>query len=117
MRSRREAVIVATARTGLAKSFRGSFNLTRPDDMAAALHQGRCCKKTPKLDPAEIDDVVMGTGFPEGPQGFNVGRNVAVMAGLPVTVRGSDGEPLLLVGPATRSRSRRTWSRTRAPTR
>jgi acetyl-CoA acyltransferase len=87
MRTRREAVIVATARTGLAKSFRGSFNLTRPDDMAA-----HCVKavlaKTPKLDPAEIDDVVMGTGFPEGPQGFNVGRNVAVMAGLPVTVAG-----------------------------
>ena len=87
MATRREAVIVATARTGLAKSFRGSFNLTRPDDMAA-----HCVKavleKTPKLDPAEIDDVVMGTGFPEGPQGFNVGRNVAVMGGLPVTVAG-----------------------------
>jgi acetyl-CoA acetyltransferase family protein len=83
-----DAVIVATARTGLAKSFRGSFNLTRPDDMAA-----HCIKavlaKTPKLDPAEVDDVVMGTGFPEGPQGFNVGRNVAVMAGLPITVPGS----------------------------
>ncbi|HVM97229.1 MAG TPA: acetyl-CoA C-acyltransferase [Candidatus Acidoferrales bacterium] len=84
----REAVIVASSRTGLAKSFRGSFNLTRPDDMAA-----HCVKdvlrKTPQLDAAEIDDVVMGTGFPEGPQGFNVGRNVAVMAGLPVTVPGS----------------------------
>jgi acetyl-CoA acetyltransferase family protein len=83
----REAVIVATARTGLAKSFRGSFNLTRPDDMAA-----HCIKavleKVPHLDPAEIEDVVMGTGFPEGPQGFNVGRNVAVMAGLPITVPG-----------------------------
>ena len=84
----REAVIVATARTGLAKSFRGSFNLTRPDDMAA-----HCIKaalaKVPQLDAKEIDDVVMGTGFPEGPQGFNVGRNVATMAGLPVTVPGS----------------------------
>ena len=83
----REAVIVASSRTGLAKSFRGSFNQTRPDDMAA-----HCVKdvlrKTPQLDPAEIDDVIMGTGFPEGPQGFNVGRNVAVLAGLPVTVPG-----------------------------
>src|SRR5690606_29583064 len=87
MRTRREAVIVATARTGLAKSFRGSFNLTRPDDMAAACVK-EVLKKTPQLDPAEIDDVVMGTGFPEGPQGFNVGRNVAVMAGLPVSVPG-----------------------------
>jgi acetyl-CoA acetyltransferase family protein len=84
----REAVIVATSRTGLAKSFRGSFNQTRPDDMAA-----HCIKsalaKVPALDAKEIDDVVMGTGFPEGPQGFNVGRNVAVMAGLPVSVPGS----------------------------
>lgn len=84
----REVVIVATARTGLAKSFRGSFNRTRPDDMAA--HAVReALKKVPQLDTAEIDDVVMGTGFPEGPQGFNVGRNVAVMAGLPVTVPGT----------------------------
>ncbi|MDX2165910.1 MAG: acetyl-CoA C-acyltransferase, partial [Deltaproteobacteria bacterium] len=87
MAKRQEAVIVATARTGLAKSFRGSFNLTRPDDLAAACVK-EVMKKTPQLDPNEIDDVVMGTGFPEGPQGFNVGRNVAVMAGLPVTVAG-----------------------------
>jgi acetyl-CoA acetyltransferase family protein len=84
----RDAVIVATARTGLAKSFRGSFNLTRPDDMAAHCIR-EAMKKVPKLDPAEIEDVVMGTGFPEGPQGFNVGRNVAIMAGLPITVPGS----------------------------
>src|SRR2546425_2187278 len=83
----RDAVIVASSRTGLAKSFRGSFNQTRPDDMAA-----HCVKdvlrKVPQLDPAEVEDVVLGTGFPEGPQGFNVGRNVALMAGLPVTVAG-----------------------------
>ena len=83
----REAVIVATARTGLAKSFRGSFNQTRPDDLAAACVR-KVMEKTPQLDPAEVEDVVMGTGFPEGPQGFNVGRNVAVMAGLPVTAAG-----------------------------
>src|SRR5215510_11823552 len=88
MRKMREAVIVATARTGLAKSFRGSFNKTRPDDMAAHCIKA-LLRKVPQLDPKEIDDVVMGTGFPEGPQGFNVGRNVAVMAGLPVTVPGT----------------------------
>jgi acetyl-CoA acyltransferase len=83
----REAVIVASSRTGLAKSFRGSFNITRPDDMAAHCVKD-VLKKTPQLDPGEIDDVVMGTGFPEGPQGFNVGRNVALLAGLPITVAG-----------------------------
>lgn len=88
MSSKRDCVIVATARTGMAKSFRGSFNMTRPDDLAAAAVK-KVIEKTPKLDPEEIDDCVMGTGFSEGPQGFNVGRNVAVMAGLPVTVAGS----------------------------
>jgi len=87
MRKIREAVVVESQRTGLAKSFRGSFNLTRPDDMAA-----HCVKavlaKVPQLDVKEIDDVVFGTGFPEGPQGFNVGRNVAVLAGLPHQVAG-----------------------------
>jgi acetyl-CoA acyltransferase len=87
MRKIREAVVVESQRTGLAKSFRGSFNQTRPDDMAA-----HCVKavlaKVPNLDPKEIDDVVFGTGFPEGPQGFNVSRNIAVMAGLPHEVPG-----------------------------
>ena len=82
-----EAVIVATARTAMAKSFRGSFNLTRPDDMAVHCVK-EVMRKVPQLDAAEIEDVVMGTGFPEGPQGFNVGRNVAIMAGLPITVPG-----------------------------
>jgi acetyl-CoA acyltransferase len=83
----REAWIIASSRTGLAKSFRGSFNLTRPDDMAV-----HCVKdvmrKVPQLDPNDIDDCILGTGFPEGPQGFNMARNVAVMAGLPITVAG-----------------------------
>src|SRR5207244_3196947 len=74
-------------RPGLATSFRGSFNLARPDDVAA--HRVKdLLKKVPQLDPAEVEDVVMGTGFPEGPQGFNTGRNVALLAGLPVTVPG-----------------------------
>src|SRR5512134_1074869 len=84
----REAVVVASSRTPLAKSFRGSFNLTRPDDQAA-----HCIKdvlsKVPQLDPAEIEDVIMGCAQPYGPQGSNVARVVAIRAGLPVSVAGT----------------------------
>src|SRR5439155_654833 len=80
----REAVVVASSRTALAKSFRGSFNMTRPEDLAA-----HCIKdvlrKTPQLDPKEIEDVVLGCGQPHGPQGQNVARLSAIWAGLPVT--------------------------------
>jgi acetyl-CoA acyltransferase len=84
--SSREVVIVDSVRTGLAKSFRGSFNLTRPDDMAA--HCVRALLERTKLDPALIEDCIVGTGFPEGPQGMNLGRIVAIRAGLPVSVPG-----------------------------
>src|SRR2546422_6743286 len=83
----REAVIVASSRTPLAKSFRGSFNLTRPDDFAA-----HCIKdvlgKVPQLDPTEVEDVILGCGQPHGPQGHNIARVAAVRAGLPVSVGG-----------------------------
>ncbi len=83
----REVVVVASSRTPMGKSFRGSLNLTRPDDMTAHCIKD-ILKKVPQLDPGEIEDVVIGCGFPEGPQGFNIGRNVAVLAGLPITVAG-----------------------------
>jgi acetyl-CoA acyltransferase len=83
----REAVIVTSSRTALAKSFRGSFNLTRPDDLAAHCIQD-VLRKTPKLDPAEIEDVVLGCGQPHGPQGHNVARVAAMLAGLPPSVAG-----------------------------
>src|SRR6266851_1578964 len=84
----REAVVVASSRTPLAKSFRGSFNLTRPDDLAALCIKD-LLKKVPQLDRAEVEDVVLGCAFPEGPQGFNMARNVAILAGLPVTAAGT----------------------------
>ncbi len=81
----REAVVVASSRTPLAKSFRGSFNLTRPDDFAA-----HCIRdvlgKVPQLDPAEIEDVILGCAQPSGAQGNNVARVASVRAGLPVSV-------------------------------
>jgi acetyl-CoA acyltransferase len=83
----REAVIVASSRTGLAKSYRGSFNMTRPEDLAA-----HCIKsalaKTPQLDPAEIEDMILGCAQPHGPQGLNIARRASVLAGLPVSVAG-----------------------------
>src|SRR5438093_6445986 len=80
----REAVIVASSRTPLAKSHRGSFNLTRPDDVAA--HAIRhVLAKVPPLDPAEIEELVLGCGQPHGASGHNVARVAALRAGLPVT--------------------------------
>jgi acetyl-CoA acyltransferase len=83
----REAVIIASSRTPLAKSHRGSFNITRPDDLAA-----HCIvdvlRKAPGLDPAEIEEVILGCGQPHGPQGHNVARVAALRAGLPVTTAG-----------------------------
>jgi acetyl-CoA acyltransferase len=81
----REAVVVASSRTALAKSYRGSFNMTRPEDLAAHCI-GDVLRKTPRLDPAEIGDVVLGCAQPHGAQGSNVARVSAVLAGLPVTV-------------------------------
>ncbi|HLH20286.1 MAG TPA: thiolase family protein [Bryobacteraceae bacterium] len=80
----REAVIVASCRTALAKSFRGSFNMTRPDDLAAHAIAS-VLRKVPQLDPAEIEDVVLGCAQPHGAQGQNVARISAMLAGLPVT--------------------------------
>jgi acetyl-CoA acyltransferase len=81
----REAVVVASSRTGLAKSFRGSFNQTRADDLAAHCIQD-VLRKTPQFDPAEIEDVVIGCAQPHGTQGQNVARISAMLAGLPPTV-------------------------------
>jgi acetyl-CoA acetyltransferase family protein len=84
----REAVVVASARTPLAKSFRGSLNLTRPDDMTAHAIRSALAK-APQLDPAEIEDVIIGCGYPAGAAGSNVARVALLRAGLPVTVPGT----------------------------
>jgi acetyl-CoA acyltransferase len=83
----REAVIVASRRTPLAKSHRGSFNMTRPDELAA--HAIRCVlERAPELDVSEIEDVILGCGQPHGVQGHNIARVAALAAGLPVTTAG-----------------------------
>ena len=83
----REAVIVASSRTPLAKSHRGSFNITRPDDLAAHCIVD-ALKKVPALDPRAVEEVILGCGQPHGPQGHNVARVAALRAGLPVTTAG-----------------------------
>src|SRR4029077_649381 len=83
----REAVIVASSRTPLAKSFRGSFNMTRPDDLAA--HAIRhVLGKAPGLADAEVEEVILGCGQPHGAAGHNIARVAAMRAGLPVTTSG-----------------------------
>src|ERR671918_2461714 len=83
----RQAVIVASSRTPLAKSHRGSFNITRPDDLAAHCIAD-ALRKVPALEPKEIEEVILGCGQPHGSQGHNVARVAALRAGLPVTTPG-----------------------------
>jgi len=81
----RESVIVAAVRTGIGKAKRGSLITTRPDEMAAAVIK-ELLVRTASLDPVEVDDVLLGCAFPEGEQGMNMGRMVALRAGLPQSV-------------------------------
>ena len=77
-----EPVIVATARSPIGRAFKGSLVDLRPDDLAATIVQAALAK-VPQLDPAEIDDLMLGCGLPGGEQGFNQARVVSVLAGLP----------------------------------
>ena len=82
------AVIVDSVRTGLAKSHRGGFNITRADDMLAHIIN-KLMERNPNLPGEAVEDVIMGCGNPEGPMGHNIGRNAAVLSNLPVTVGGT----------------------------
>jgi len=78
-----DAVIVATGRTPIGRAFKGSLKDCRPDDLAA-LALKEVVAKVPQLDPAEIEDVIMGCGQPGGESGFNIGRVAAIIAGIDV---------------------------------
>ncbi|KUJ80322.1 acetyl-CoA acetyltransferase [Ruegeria marisrubri] len=82
----KQAVIVSAARTGLAKSFRGSFNITHGATMGG--HAVQAAVARAGLDGSEIEDCIIGCGFPEGETGGNIGRQIAIRAGLPVTASG-----------------------------
>src|SRR5471032_2640712 len=89
-----DAVIVSTARTGLAKSWRGAFNMTHGATLGG--HVVRHAIERAKLDPAEVDDVLMGCAFPEGATGSNIARQIALRAGCPVSVPGMTINRLLV---------------------
>ena len=90
-----EAVIVSTARSPIGRAVKGSLASMRPDDLAAQMVRA-ALDKVPALDPHDIDDLIMGCGQPGGEAGFNIGRAVAVAAGLRLPA-GHHGQPLLLV--------------------
>ena len=82
----REAVIVAASRTAVGKAKRGVTRNTRSDEMAAVVIQDLMAQTDGKLDPAEVDDVIIGCAMPEGSQGLNFARLIALRAGLPVEI-------------------------------
>ena len=81
-----DAVIVSTARTGLAKSWRGALNMTHGATLGG--HVVKAAVERARIDPAEVEDVIFGCGLPEGTTGGNVARQIALRAGLPVTTAG-----------------------------
>ena len=81
-----DAVIVSTARTGLAKSWRGALNMTHGATLGG--HVVKAAVERARIDPAEVEDVIIGCGLPEGTTGGNVARQIALRAGLPVTTSG-----------------------------
>lgn len=84
----REAVIVAASRTAVGKAVRGNTKNARSDDMAATIVKDLMDKTEGKLDPYTIDDVIMGCAMPEGSQGMNFARVIALRAGLPTDIPG-----------------------------
>jgi len=82
----REAVIVAAARTAVGRAKKGVTRNLRPEDMAVAVIQDVLRRVEGKLDPARIDDLILGCAYPEGAQGLNVARPIGIRAGLPVDV-------------------------------
>ncbi len=84
--SKREAVIVAVARTAVGKAKKGTTQNARSDEMAAAVIKDLLRQTEGKLDPEQIDDVIIGCAMPEGPQGLNMARVIGLLAGLPVEI-------------------------------
>ena len=84
----KNVVLVDSVRTGLTKSFRGTFNMTRGDDMVAHCIDA-LLDRNPNLPSDAVEDIIMGCGNPEGPTGHNIGRNAVVLSNLPITTGGT----------------------------
>src|SRR5215510_2162991 len=81
-----QAVIVSTARTPLCKSWRGAFNMTHGATLGGHVVQQAVARA--RIEPAEVEDVIMGCANPEGATGFNIARQIALRAGLPIETSG-----------------------------
>src|SRR5712692_1273332 len=81
-----DAVIVSTARTALAKSWKGAFNMTHGATLGG--HVVKHAVERARLDPAEVEDVILGCAYPEVATGANIARQSAIRAGLPVSTAG-----------------------------
>src|SRR3954465_14080494 len=83
-----EAVIVDTIRTPIGRAFKGSLAQLRPEEMGAFVVD-QLLERNPELDPALVEDLICGCGFPQGLQGFNIGRIISLLSQLPQTVTGA----------------------------
>ncbi len=83
----REAVIVSTARTPIGKAYRGAFNATHGAELGG--HSLRHAIERAGIEPGEVEDLIMGCGMPQGATGYNIGRQIAIRAGLPIEVGGT----------------------------
>jgi acetyl-CoA acyltransferase len=81
----KDAVIVSAVRTPVGKAKRGGLATVRPDELGSVVIQ-ELLKRTPKVEPVQIEDVVLGCAFPEGEQGMNFARTISIRAGLPDSV-------------------------------
>src|SRR5579872_3562745 len=81
----REVIIASSVRTPVGRAYKGTLRATRPDELASVAIKG-ALERVPKLDPKEIEDVIMGCAMPEAEQGMNVARIASLRAGLPVEV-------------------------------
>src|ERR1700751_4950168 len=81
----RDVIIASSVRTPVGRAFKGTLRATRPDELAAVAIKG-ALERVPRLDPKEIEDVILGFAMPEAEQGMNVARIASLRAGLPVEV-------------------------------